>query len=1052
MYVLKQRSRLCLITLLLMLLSASAWSQDRKLTGTITDESGQRMPGATVRVPQTNIGTVTNIEGVFELMVPSGTRALEFGMIGMETQTITLGKQDRLKVSLSPSSAGLDEVVVIGYGSQNKKDVTGAISSVRAEELKNLPQPSVDQLLQGRAAGVVITQNSGQPGSASSVRIRGVTSLTGSNEPLYIIDGVPVSGDGNRIGTSGRSDASGFSWSGGGNGQTALSPLASINPADIVNIDILKDASAQAIYGSRAANGVIIITTKRGRSGESKITYDAYGGYQEPAKLLNTLNLQDYARLQNKLAKVYGTQPLSEFADPSLLGQGTDWQRAIFRRAPMQNHNLGISGGSNRLQYYFSAGYLNQDGMVIGSNFERLSTRLNIDSQVKDWFKFGTSITANRTNERITLNDDAEGVISRALLQGPDVPVKNPDGTYAGPPPNAPEAPQSNPVAQALDIQNNVFRNRVLGSIFADINFGKHLAFRTEVNGDFAFRQSPAFRPTYKWGLVENTVATAQNTFENTQWWVLKNYLTYTQQFGKHNVNAMVGHEAQESSWRGLNGVRANFPTNELPVVGLGDPLTAANSEYKGSTALESYYGRAIYSFDNRYNLTATLRADGSSKFDPAGGNQWGYFPSFSASWNVSNEKFLKGNKVLSNLRVRGGYGLVGNQDVPNYLYGVGLFQVQSGLGVGFFPDKIANRTLQWESARQANVGIETGFFQNRIELVVDVYRKESSDFLYRLPLPDYIGVTGVGSIGSPWVNIGNMENRGVDITLNTRNVVSAKLNWNSTLIFSHYRNKILDIQGLNIIEAVQFGFFPVTNTIEGQPIGMFWGLQAEGLFRNIDELNRAPIQFERPVGKGVGQTYLGDIKYKDVNGDGKVDSKDATFIGNPHPKFTYGFTNHFTFGNLDVNIFLQGAYGAKGLNFLRRSTEGINARFNNQTARAALFYDEEEGRTDTDVFRPVPGSDNPNLKVSSYWVEDISYLRIQNIQLGYSLPQEITRVVRLNRLKVYASIQNLRTFTKYSGLDPEIGNYNQKATLPNVDNGRYPVPRTFTFGVNAEF
>jgi TonB-linked SusC/RagA family outer membrane protein len=578
------------------------------------------------------------------------------------------------------------------------------------------------------------------------------------------------------------------------------------------------------------------------------------------------------------------------------------------------------------------------------------------------------------------------------------------------------------------------------------------LVFRTEVNGDFGFRQSPAFRPTYKWGLVENTVASALNTFENTQWWVLKNYLTFDQRFGKHSVTAMGGHEAQEASWRGLSGVRARFPSNDLPVIGLGDPLTAGNSEYKGSTALESYFGRAIYSFDNRYSLTATVRADGSSKFDPSGDKQWGVFPSFSLAWNIANEGFLKGNKVFSNLKLRGGYGEVGNQDVPNYLYGVALFQVQSGLGVGFFPDKISNRRLKWESAQQTNIGLETGLFQNRVELTVDVYNKKSKDFLYRLPLPQYLGVEGVGNIGSPWVNLGDMQNRGVDLTLNTRNFVGSKFNWNSTLIFSHYKNKVLDIQDLSIIEAVQFGFFPVTNTIEGQPIGQFWGLNALGLFRDRETLEKAPIQFERPVGEGVGQTWLGDIQYEDVNGDKKIDSKDATFIGSPHPKFTYGFSNNLTFANFDLQIFLQGSYGGKAINFLRRSTEGLFARYNNQTQNAINYYDEAEGRTNTNVFRPVPGSDNPNLKVSSYWLEDASFLRIQNVTLGYSLPTNLINRARMNRLKVYAGVQNLYTFTKYTGLDPEIGNYNQKATLMNVDNGRYPIPRTVTFGLNVEF
>jgi TonB-linked SusC/RagA family outer membrane protein len=1043
----KTRRGVMLLTLLL--ISISVFAQ-RNISGVVTDEYGETLPGASVKIPGSTISTVTNIDGKFKLTIPSDAKTFEVSMIGMETQAVELRNRNDYAVSLSSVAARLGNVVIIGYGEQQKKDVTGSVSSVKGEVLRNQPLPSVDQLLQGRAAGVVVTQNSGQPGSSASVRIRGITSLTGSNEPLYIIDGVQVSGDGQRVGTSGRSDASGFSWSGGGNGQTAVSPLSSLNPSDIESIDILKDASAQAIYGARAANGVIIITTKRGKSGESKVSYDAYMGSQTPARLLSTLNLQEYAIFQNDLSQKFGRPLRPEFADPSLLGEGTNWQKEIFQSAMMQNHQLGVSGGNDRLNYYLSAGYLDQDGMVIGSGFKRYAVRLNVDNQAKTWWKLGATFTASRTDERITLNDDAEGVITRAVLQGPDVPVRNPDGTYGGPPPNAPEAPQSNPVAQALEISNKIQRNKFFGGLYSEMKLGKMLTYRAEVNTDLGFRQSPAFRPTYKWGTVENTVASGLNAFDNSQWWSFNNYLTFKHSIAKNNVTAMVGHEAQESSWRGLSGVRARFPSNDLPVLSLGDPTTAANGEYKGSASLESYFGRVIYGFDNRYSLTATLRADGSSKF--ASGQRWGYFPAISAAWNITNEKFMKNSKVFSNLKIRGGYGSVGNQDVPNYLFGVALNQAQSGLGVGFVPDKIANQQLRWESATQVNIGLDAGLYNNRIELALDLYRKLSKDFLYQLPLPDYLGVSGQGSIGSPWVNLGEMENRGVDLTLTTRNIVREKTNWTTTLVFSHYKNEVLDIQNLPLFEKVQFGFFTVTNTTEGQPIGQFWGLQSMGLFRDSAALYAAPSQFGRQPGTQYNEMALGDLQFADVNGDGKVDDTDATFIGSPHPKFTFGFNNNIRYGNFDLGIFLQGSYGAKALNFFRRYNASLAGIYNNQLAEVRDYYDVEAGRTNTDIPRPVPGDDNPNLKVSSRYIEDASYMRIQNMTLGYSIPTSSLRRLDINRFKVYASVQNLSTFTKYSGLDPEIGNYNQKSTLANVDNGRYPLPRTFTFGVNVEF
>jgi TonB-linked SusC/RagA family outer membrane protein len=1033
----------------LLLLGISGFAQ-RNISGVVTDEDGESLPGASVKISGSTVGTVTDIDGKFKLSVPNDVSNFEVSMVGMETQVVVLRNRNDYVVTLASALSKLGNVVIIGYGEQQKKDVTGSVSSVKGEVLRNQPLPSVDQLLQGRAAGVVVTQNSGQPGSSASVRIRGITSLTGSNEPLYVIDGVQVSGDGQRVGTSGRADAAGFQWSGGGNGQTAISPLSSLNPSDIESIDILKDASAQAIYGARAANGVIIITTKRGKSGESKVSYDAYVGAQTPARLLETLNLQDYAVLQNDLSQKFGRTPRPEFADPSLLGEGTNWQEEIFQNALMQNHQLGVSGGNDRLNYYLSAGYLDQDGMVIGSGFKRYAVRLNVDNQAKSWWKLGATFTASRTDERITLNDDVEGVITRAVLQGPDVPVRNPDGTYGGPPPNAPEAPQSNPVAQALEIRNQVQRNKFFGGLYSEMKLGKLLTYRAEVNSDLGFRQSPAFRPTYQWGTVENTVASGTNGFDNSQWWSFNNYLTFKHTIGKSNMTAMVGHEAQESRWRGLSGVRARFPSNDLPVLSLGDPTTAANGEYKGSSALESYFGRVIYGFDNRYSLTATLRADGSSKF--ARGRRWGYFPAVSAAWTITNEKFMQNVKALSNLKIRGGYGEVGNQDVPNYLYGVALNQAQSGLGVGFSPDKIANEQLRWESATQVNIGLDAGLFNNRIEMAVDVYRKRSKDFLYQLPLPDYLGVSGQGNIGSPWVNLGEMENTGIDLTLTTRNIVREKASWTSTLVFSHYKNEVLDIQNLPLFEKVQFGFFTVTNTTEGQPIGQFWGMQSLGLFRDSATLNGAPTQFGRTPGTGYSNMALGDLQFQDTNGDGKVDDTDATFIGSPHPKFTFGFNNSIRYGSFDLSFFLQGAYGAKALNFFRRYNANLAGIFNNQLAEVRDYYDIEAGRTNTETPRPVPGDDNPNLKVSSRYVEDASYLRIQNLTLGYSIPMAKLRRLDINRFKVYASVQNLRTFTKYSGLDPEIGNYNQKATLANVDNGRYPLPRTYTFGVNVEF
>lgn len=1027
----------------------------KQLSGRVTDsQSGGGLPGVSVVVKGTTVGTVTDASGAFQLNAPDDAKILVFSFIGYTTEEVAVGTQTTFNITLLPDIKSLNEVVVIGYGEQKREDVTGAISSVKGDAIKNIPQPSVDQLLQGRAAGVMVTNNSGQPGSVASVRVRGITSLTGSNEPLYVIDGVPVSGDGTNAATSGRPANGGFAWGGGGNGQTALSPLAAINPNDIVSVDVLKDASATAIYGNRASNGVVIITTKRGKAGDSKITYDAFVGSQGLAKRLDVMDLREYAQFQNQMTVTPGFgQPVRpEFADPSLLGPGTDWQREVFRNARMQSHQLGFSGGKEKLQYYISAGYLKQDGVVVGSGFDRYSLRFNLDNQVKEWLKIGTSLTTSRTKERITLNDDLEGIIASTLTQAPDIPVRNPDGSYGGPMTTTGNEVPFNPVAKALLIENYTTQFRVLGNIYTDIAFLKNFTFRTELGGDLGFGKVDQFKPTYKWGRAENPVALGLKANNNNTFWILKNYLTYRNTFaGKHEITVMAGHEVQEARWNGVSASRQGFPDNNTRELGVGDRLNQTGNSYAGSFALESYFGRAIYSFGGKYTVTATLRADGSSKF--AANRRWGYFPAVAAAWTLSNEPFVKNIAFLSNLKLRAGYGEVGNQNIPNYLYGSPLASVATGFGVtGFRPSINPNPNLSWEAATQTNVGLDVGFFNGRIDVAVDWYDKVSRNFLFQLPLPDFAGVSGSGSIAPPMVNLGNMRNRGVDLAINSRNL-TGPLTWNTTLILSHYKNTVLDMSGLESVGTVQFGFYTVNKTVAGQPIGQFWGYQTDGLFRTQEELNAAPAQFG-PKTDGSGNprngNALGDVRYRDVNNDGKIDQGDQTFIGNPNPLFTFGFTNSLSYKGFDLSIFLQGSYGNKILNFLRRRTQGLDRLYNNQLASSFDYW--RADNPNASLPRLVAGEDNPNLFVSDRFVEDGSYLRIQNVSLGYVVPTALSNRLKMSRLRVYATVQNLYTLTRYSGLDPEIGAFNQNALLMNIDNGRYPTPRTYTVGLNVEF
>ncbi|WP_354361387.1 TonB-dependent receptor [Pedobacter sp. UYP30] len=1016
--------------------------------GKVLDNKGQPLVGVTVILKGKAIGTVTDANGNYAINVDKSDDVLIFSYIGFAAQEVVVGSQSILNIILQESAKSLEGVVVIGYGTQKRGDINGAVSSITSKDIANVPQTSIDQMLQGKAAGLTITQNSGAPGSSTSVHLRGITSLSGSNEPLYVIDGVPVSGDATNSGSSKTSPLQSIN-----NDQTAVSPLSLINPNDIESVDILKDASAAAIYGSRASNGVIIITTKRGKNSSAKVNYDGWVGVQQPAKYLKMMDLKQYANLQNALGELYGAvRP--EFADPSLLGEGTDWQKEIFRSAIMQSHQVSISGGKDGTNYYLSGGYLKQDGIVIGSGFNRYSFRSNVNSQVKNWMNVGMTLSGSRTNEKVIFNDN-NGIIYNALLNAPDIAVFNADGSYAGPPENQ-VGGAINPVAQALSIDNNLIRNKINGNIYADIRFSKDLTLRSELGGDFNFTDNKLFNPTYAWGRFVNTTAslsklTTQNTF-----WDWKEYLTYTHTFNsKHAITALLGHEVQQYTYQGTSAYRQKFFSNDVQTLNLGDAATARNDEFKGSGVLESAYARAIYTYNGKYSITATMRADKSSNFVP--GKNIGYFPSFAASWKLSDEPFMaKFKPVADNIKLRVGYGQVGNQDVGGYLFGSSLTATATGLGTGFFFNQIPNPNLTWQTSIQTDIGIDASFLKKRIELNFDWYDKTSKNFLFQQPLPAYLvgGENYLGGINPPTINGGDLQNRGIDFSITSQNIRSNSFNWNSTVIFSSYKNKVVSLANNSgpLIGEVVNGFLhlPVTRTVVGSAIGEFYGYQVAGIFKTDEQLRSAPIQFGRPIAPTQAGTWLGDVQYVDLNKDGKIDEKDQTFLGNPNPKFTYGITNNFSYKSFDLSIFINGSYGAKILNVLNRTIGGKSSLYQNQLASEADFW--TPTNPDSNIPAPKGGTDNPNLAISDRYLESGSYLRIQNVSLGYNLPLNVISRVKMSRLRVYASVQNLYTFTPYKGYDPEIGSTNQNVFLTNIDLGRYPIPRTFTVGINAEF
>lgn len=1044
------------ISLIFFLLTSSFVFAQTKIQGTVKDVTGMPLPGANITILGTKKAVSSDFDGKYSIEAPSNA-TLSFSMVGFVALNASINGQTKIDAVLVAASQDLREVVVnVGYGTQKRKDVNSAISSIKSQDIKDNPQVTFDQMIQGKAAGVTVTNNSGQPGGDVSVKIRGTTSIGGTNEPLYIVDGIPISGDATNSSTSGRPLAGGYTGSNAAS--VTVSPLSLINPNDIETMDILKDASATAIYGSRGANGVVVITTKSGKKGTGKLTYDTFFASQTQSKLLDTMTLSEFATQQNALAVQTDRDDAlrPEFAKPELLGSGTNWQKEIYQTGMLVSHQLSFSGGKEGMNYYVSGGFVDQKGTVIGSGYKRYNFKTNLDAKVKDWLKMGVNISTGISNEDITLNGSQNGIISTSILSSPDVAVKNTDGTYAGPPPSVPGRPSYNfinPVASALLRTNNLIRKSFMGNFYSDVRLAKGLEYRFELGGNTEISTNEEFTPTYAWGASVNEHASLTN--RNQSWYSInvKNLLTYKFSLGNHNFNLLAGQEANDSHWSGNSIGVSDFLSNDVTSISLGDQETLVYSDYKGSAALYSYFGRLVYDFNDKYGLNVTMRADGSSKF--AEGQKWGYFPSAAVSWKLSNESFMEDTKkYIDNIKIRAGYGETGNQNISGGAYLSNIKRFNTFEGNGFLADNISNPLLQWETSKQINLGLDFTLFDSKLSSTIDVYRKKSEGFLYRLPLPMYL--TGLesykGGINAPMSNVGSMQNQGVDITLTYANKFGNDFSWSSTLVFSKYKNELLSItNGLDLQRIVELSSNDpktITNTVVGQSIGQFYGLQSLGIIRTEEQLASAPIPH---LGVKDAPSQLGDVLYKDQDGDGLITAKDNVLIGNPHPDFTYGFTNNFKYKSFELNIFLQGSQGNDIFNLTRRAGTTNSTLYQNQLAEAGNFWTVDN----VNAKYPRPILDSPghaNMAISDRYVEDGSYLRIQNITFAYSLPSDIIAKAKLSKVRLYTGIQNLYTFTDYSGYDPEVGSLNQDALLTGVDNGRYPSPRTFTLGLNVEF
>ncbi len=992
-------------------------TQDVAVAGRVTQANGEGLPGVTVRVKGGTIGTATDADGRYSLTVPEGS-TLVYSFIGYLTKEVAvLGPNTALDVSMGTDEQSLKEVVVVGYGTQERTSVTGAVSSVTAQEIAAQPLPDPVQALQGRAAGVIVTSNSGAPGGASgtSVRIRGITS-SGNNAPLYVVDGFPLpSGDENQ--------------------------LNAINPNDIESFDVLKDASATAIYGVRAANGVVIITTKHGKAGKASITFDGYRGVQRVARRLDMLNAEEYAVINNENRIAAGEPVLTNLRDPKNLPFNTDWQDQIFRpAAAMQNYSMTATGGNEKARYALSAGYFQQDGTLIGSNFERFTIRANGDVQVNKFLRIGNNLSFTHLNDRqISTGNDEFGIVSMALQIPATIPVLRADGTWYEPT-AADNFVEENPVAAALINNQRFVRNRMLSTLFAELEPVKGLKFRTNVGTDLIFDTYNAFRPQLP-NSSRYTLASATASASYAPSYLIENTLTFDHLFAdKHQMTLLVGQSAQQFNFSNVAASRAGYLSSDLQNVSSGpvNDFQSGNGVINPRSRLASYFARANYEFKGKYLFQAIARYDGSYAF--ARGEKFGFFPGVSAGWRISEEEFMKGSANVSNLKLRAGYGRVGNAlNAGQFAY---LYTINSAIQYPFGPDgtvntgaaptRLSNDKLIWENNQQINIGVDLGMFDNRVVVALDAYNRKSPNLIAPVP------VTLVsGTYETINTNAASAHNRGIDLSVTTRNLDGGdrSISWTTSLVFGTYQSRLDALNGGLPYDGIQNrNNEAIVRYDEGQAFGSFYGYVADGLFQTSEEVGAHATQ---------SGASAGDVKFKDLNNDGVIDASDRTFIGSPVPDFTYGITNTVSWRGFDLSAFIQGSQGNDIYNLNRFYTEG--ALYGNGTGSSRVLNRWTVPGTSNDVPRAVAGDPNGNLRVSSYFVEDGSYARLKLVTFGYTVPKNWLGRFGAQNLRLYVSAQNLVTLTKYSGFDPEIGS-------SGVDRGVYPQARVLLAGINLGF
>ncbi len=978
--------------------------QGKTVTGTVVDVNGEPIPGASIVVKGTTTGTISDMDGKFTLAGVPQDAVLQFSFVGMRAQEVVVGSRGTIDIRMEEETIGLEEVVAVGYGTLQKRDLTGSVSSVSSDEIASLAVPSVSDALQGKAAGVQVI-STGTPGSDATIRIRGIGTIN-NNDPLLVIDGIPT-----------------------------LSGLNLLNKDDIQSIQILKDASATAIYGSRGANGVVIITTKRGKSNQSNINVKYTYSSQEATDMLDMLNASEFAALHNDMMTNAGREKNPDFSDPASLGKGTDWQDELFEVTPMHNVSVSYSGGNEKTSSYVSGNFLDQKGIVMNTGYKRYNLQFNSDAQVFDNVKFGNSLTL--TYDYKYRGDYNIGSTLRAL---PTQPVYNEDGTYAGPV-GRPEwvGDIRNPIGSASVIDNSTKGYNVIGSIFTEINVFEGLKFKSTAGLEAKFWYNRTWSPAYDWQPTPQEDSELYQSSNRSITWLWDNILTYKRTFSDvHELTVMAGTSAQENRFDFMDGSIKEFASDKTQQFNSGNDVQRLGGN-ASEWSLMSYMGRVNYGFSDKYLVTATVRRDGSSRF--GSGNKWGIFPSGSVAWRISEENFFKSIDFVDDLKLRAGIGYTGNQEIGNYTFASNLNVIKYNFNNSVTPAVMSvvmpNPDVQWESQLQFNIGFDATILKQRLNITVDAYQKNTSDMLVPMSVPIS---TGYSDVIVPSVNAGEMENKGLELTVSSRNI-KGHFTWDTDFNISYNENKVTTLNDSVPIATGYLGFdFQPSRIAEGHAVNEFYGYVTDGIFQNQQEVDNHAVQM--PGNDPYNRTSAGDIRFKDLNSDGVINDADRTYLGNPSPDFIFSMNNKFTWRGFDLSIFLQGVLGNEILNANRIWSEGMAVAVNQSASTQDRW--QQEGDV-TDMPRAVFNDPNKNTRASDRWIEDGSYLRIKNILFGYNLPKQWIERFGMNGARLYFSGSNIYTFTNYKGVDPEVG-------VDGIDNGLYPVTRTLSFGVNITF